>query len=193
MAGLVGRTPKEAFVFFRDHLSQLLNRTVTDAPLGLVQGTEPNSAYLSFRRGDNSIAAPLRSSGLFLFVGQSLIVKPKTAGRFTEWRLKTVEYRYWIQGDSSFHTNAWFFRFEYKSPKLRAGMHPRNHLHLPCLIPCVGSNLNLADIHIPTGWVTVEEMIRFLIQELGVKSRARKWHELLVESERTFRLWIRDD
>ncbi len=48
--------------------------------------------------------------------------------------------------------------------------------------------MSLNKLHISTGWVTVGEIIRFLIHELKVKPRSANWDELLHESEDTFRM-----
>ncbi len=41
----------------------------------------------------------------------------------------------------------------------------------------------------PTGWITIEELLRFLIHGLGVKSRTSSWDKKLRESEERFREW----
>jgi hypothetical protein len=47
--------------------------------------------------------------------------------------------------------------------------------------------LDLNRAHVPTGWVTIEEIIRFMIVDLGVKPPCRsRWPEVLVASERKF-------
>src|SRR5580693_8423033 len=126
MPGLTGRDPNEVFEKFTTHLGRLLNRTITDAPLAyLVVDEKENRAYVSFRRHDAQVAAPL-SNNLYLFLGQVLTVVPE--GR--EWRLKTLQYRYWVQGDDDQNSDDWFFRFEYTSPTLKPLTNPRHHLHL---------------------------------------------------------------
>ena len=186
MPGLTGRNPNEVFEKFTTHLGRLLNRTVTDAPLSyLVVNEKDNRAYVSFRHYDAQVAAPLFSHDLFLFLGQVLTVIPEGG----EWRLKTLSYRYWIQGDDDANTDSWFFRFEYTSPTMKLIMNPRHHMHVPCTLRCGARDIELKQIHIPTGWVTVEEIIRFLVNELGVRCKARKWDKLLLESEELFRRW----
>jgi hypothetical protein len=185
MPGLTGRDPNEVFEKFTTHLGRLLNRTITDAPLAyLVVDEKENRAYVSFRRHDAQVAAPL-SNHLYLFLGQVLTVVPEGP----EWRLKTLQYRYWIQGDDDQNSDDWFFRFEYTSPTLKPLTNPRHHLHLPCTLRCGANEIQLRDVHIPTGWVTVEELIRFLVHELGVRCRARTWDKILLESETKFREW----
>lgn len=186
MPGLTGRNPDEVFEKFTTHLGRLLNRTITDAPLSFaVVDEKQNRAYVSFRRYDAPFAAPLFSNDLYLFLGQILTVVPE--GR--EWRLKTLQYRYWIQGDADENSDSWSFRFEYVSPTIKPVLNPRHHLHLPCSLSCGGSEIELKRIHIPTGWVTVEDLIRFLVHEIGVRCKAHTWDKILLESEEKFREW----
>jgi hypothetical protein len=47
--------------------------------------------------------------------------------------------------------------------------------------------LLLDDVHLPSGWVTMEEVIRFLIVELGMKPPCgASWPAVLEESEAAF-------
>jgi hypothetical protein len=48
-------------------------------------------------------------------------------------------------------------------------------------------------VHIPTGWVTVEEIIRFLISDLGVKPKEQDWEKELRDSEELFKQWTSRD
>ncbi|MDR3410860.1 MAG: hypothetical protein P4L87_07960 [Formivibrio sp.] len=186
MSGLTGRNPVEAFEKFTTHLGKLINQTISDAPLSyIVVDDKHNRAYLSFRRHDSPIAAPLLSQGLYLFLGQVVTVVPEDKN----WRLKTLQYRYWIQADTDQNTQKWFFRFEYSSPNIKPTQSPRHHLHIPCALSCGKESIQLDRTHIPTGWVTVEELIRFLIVELKVKCKTKKWEQLLFDSEDKFREW----
>lgn len=49
--------------------------------------------------------------------------------------------------------------------------------------------VNLEGLHIPTGWVTIEELIRFLIHEFDIQSHNENWDSILKESEAMFREW----
>jgi hypothetical protein len=189
MPALLGDSPEGVFKRFRNHLGGLLNQTITDAPLSLIflEG-ERDRAALSFRRYDEATSAPLRPSGLFLYVAQT-VKADKDKGN---WRLRTLQYSYWIQHQTnrdSCPVSA--FRFEYISPRLKSiDRRPRHHLHIPGVeAVCRGRCLDLEDLHIPTGWVTVEEVIRFAIRELHCKPRSSNWDRLLLDSEEQFREW----
>jgi hypothetical protein len=49
------------------------------------------------------------------------------------------------------------------------------------------TELTLNDLHLPTGYVPLEEVIRFCIHDLGAKSAKANWHEVLEESYKRFR------
>lgn len=187
MPALLGNSPDDVFRKFRNHLGQLLNRTITDAPLSLLK-TPPAHASLSFRRHKDPTSAPLKPAGLFLYVGQTVIAEKEKHN----WRLRTVQYSYWIQHQvPEDDSPVAVFRFEYVSPKVKPlDRRPRHHLHIPrAQAVCRGQCLDLEDLHIPTGWVTLEEVIRFAIRELGCRPRSNNWDEILLESEDKFREW----
>lgn len=47
--------------------------------------------------------------------------------------------------------------------------------------------IDLNKAHLPTGWVTIEEVIRFLIVALGVDPPCgQEWPKKLAESQRAF-------
>jgi hypothetical protein len=185
LAGLTGSTPAEVFRTFREHLNSLLHRTITDAPLSLTQGAGSQEAKVSFGTPSDPIAAALRTKPWHLYLGQTLIAVPEGKRK---WRLRTLQYSYWIQ-DGPSKDDRWFFRFEYVSRELEQFLHPRHHLHMPLQMECPKKPIDLAKAHLPTGWVTVEELIRFLIHSLRVRPRHPNWDTLLRDSEEKFREW----
>lgn len=183
MPGLTGTDPREVFQTFREHVAKLLNQTVTDARLSLA--VTRTDARISFRQAGEDIAATLFGSQLHLYVGQVLTAEQQ-ADR--TWRLRTLRYAYRIQRGPD-ADDPCFFRFEYISRLVKPLAHPRHHLHIPLVLPLPSRLVNLEDIHIPTGWVTIEEIIRFLITELNVTPRDAAWSTLLLESEEIFKEW----
>lgn len=191
MPGLVGRDPKEAFSQFRDHLAALLNKTVTDARLSLVHLYGRDRAQISFRENNEAIVAPLRNvNDLFLYIGQTLRVSQQPD---KTWKLRTTEYRYRIQGTQDIKDDD-CLRWEYVSREVRDNAYCRHHLHLQGDYELGDRRrVPLADVHIPTGWVTVEEIIRFMITDLKVPSKSGDWEKLLCDSEAQFRAWTSRD
>lgn len=180
MPGLIGRDPKEAFDTFRDHIAGILNKTITDSRLSLVH--RHNSAEIAFRHENVAFAAPLFARDLFLSIGQKLRVDLQSGGT---WRLKTLQYTYRIQGADEKNCLRW----EYVSRDVRDKLFCRHHFQAPIRYQLAGKNLSLEEVHLPTGWVTIEEIIRFLIVELGVAAKAAGWDGILRQSEQQFRNW----
>lgn len=180
--GLCGDSPTEVFTLFRDHLNGLLHHTITDVPL--VQIIQGDRALLQFRRDGESVAVDV-GEGYHLFFSQTLQAKKQ---KKKEFRLRTLAYAYRIADGPRFQDD-WFWRWEYVSRHQQDGLHPRNHCHLPLALPCLGQDLLLHKLHIPTGWVTIEEVIRFLIHELGVTPASEEWDRHLRDSEKKFQEW----
>lgn len=166
-------------------MSGLLNRTITDARLSLAHRKGKTFAQFAFRdEQDMPIAAPLFSGNLFLAASQQLEVRQDN-GR---WRLYTLEYNYHLLEQPS-PDSRWIIRWEYKSHSRLRNEHPRHHVHLDVKLPTPVGELNLDHLHLSTGWVTLEEVIRFLIAEVGVKPKTKNWDDELLESEKFFREW----
>ena len=191
MTGLTGSNPTHILKAFRQQIAGLLNSTLTDAPVSLVI-VEKSQAKWEARvclggRADFSRAVPLRQKPLHLFLAQNVVVRRE--GKEKIWRLKTLQYGYRIQGGPSLDSER-YFRFQHKAREIEDSFHPRHHLHLPVSMECGTTRVNLSRVHIPTGWVPLEEVIRFLIEELGVKAKTRDWDSVLRKSEEKFSLPI---
>jgi hypothetical protein len=183
---LTGDRPGDVFRQFRDHISRLLNQTITDAPLSLTHVKDRPYAQFAFRDESNvAMAAPLFSGGLFLAVAQDLAVEQQPD---KTWRLRTVRYSYHVL-DGSSPDSGWIIRWEYVSHSRRRDEHPRHHVHIPTVLDTPAGKIDLNKLHLSTGWVTIEEVIRFLIAEVGVKPKAENWDEELIKSEELFRGW----
>lgn len=65
--------------------------------------------------------------------------------------------------------------------------HCRNHLHVHTRIAFGDQSLDLHKVHLPTGYVIFEEVLRFLFMDLKVKPKAPDWAAKLAASEKKFR------
>lgn len=136
----------------------------------------------SFRERE-PVAVPIETSfgRLYLYLGQLLEAVPE-AQRF---RLRTRRYWYRLQAAPELTAQA-LLRWEYDTDAPRSGP-PRHHVQMPAYLAAGSGRLDLDKIHLPTGWVTMEEVIRFAIVELGVKPPCgAEWPDVLSESERVF-------
>ena len=92
-------------------------------------------------------------------------------------RLRTVGYRYALMNSPDPRERA-FVRWEFAE-----GVH---HLQIPTVV----GGLDLNDLHLPTGWVPLERVIRFLISEPAIALDPTAGKEQMIEellaSERRF-------
>ncbi len=182
-----GATLEEATRAFREHLNGLLARTVTQARLMALahrsRSRAPLAVMISLRLGGGAIEAPLRTRyGLMhLYLGQ----RCESVERGRRHRLVTAAYRYTLRAEG---TRQPLLRWEYERrwPNSDARW-CRHHLQGDVTLPVGGSNVSLNALHAPTGYVTVEEVLRFCIVDLGVEPLAADWHEQLEDSYARFK------
>lgn len=96
--------------------------------------------------------------------------------------MKTLSYRYHIRPDGKADPA---FRWEYTRES--RGDHCHHHFQGPLEADFGRASLSLNDIHLPTGYVTIEEIVRFVIVDLGVKPLTANWREVIADSYRTFK------
>jgi hypothetical protein len=179
---LQGTAPEVVFRKFKEHLNALLHQTITQAPL--VQIVLAGRTFLEFRQQGTSVAVPV-GRGYHLYLAQTL---EATKTKEREYTLKTLAYAYRIADGPDLNAR-WLIRWEYNSREQQSVLHPRHHCHLPAEIVFGKYKLNFDKLHVASGWVTIEEVIRFLIHELGVTPRSRDWDRRLRASEEKFRIW----
>ena len=77
-------------------------------------------------------------------------------------------------------------RWEYDNETGRDA-HCRHHAQVPLVLPLGDGQLDLDKAHLPTGWVTMEEVIRFLIVDLEIEPPCGpEWPDVLERSEKAF-------
>lgn len=179
---LQGDSPDDVFRKFKEHLNNLLHHTITQAPL--VHTVHGGRTLLQFRQQGESVAVRV-GRGYHLYLGQTLEAKKEKDGQY---RLKTLAYAYRIADGPELTAN-WLVRWEYNSREQQIALHPRHHCHLPTTVTFRNRTLNLDKMHIASGWVTIEEVIRFLIHELKVRPKSPNWDDRLLASEEKFREW----
>jgi hypothetical protein len=182
---IIARTPALCFSRFEDHVRKLVAQTVTRRyPVQRIFVRGETRMILSFREGADSVAVPIKTTfgELHFYLGQALEAVEEDDGRF---RLRTRQYWYRIQDGPDLKRKA-LLRWEYDT-ETADDAHCRNHAQIKRDLPFGEGVLSLDDAHLPTGWVTMEEVIRFLIVELGHKPPCgKKWPAILKTSERAF-------
>jgi hypothetical protein len=173
--------PRDALEAFRTHLNDLLHHTVTQSSLALT--SIGPAMVMEFRANGRSHAVNV-GRGIHLYLGQTI----EAVRKGDEIRPRTLAYAYRIAEGPEL-ADRWMVRWEYNSRERLDALHPRHRCHLPGSVQVGRREMRLDKLHIPTGWVTVEEVIRFLIHELKVKPLSKDWDTRLIRSEEQFRRW----
>lgn len=178
---IVDRSLEAAARTLRDRLNALLAVTLTEARLVMVKVR--GTVYLGFRQGGATVEAPLTTPrGRFgLYIGQALEDVEHPGGV----RLATRSYRYVLTPEGA---REGLFRWEYEKRWPKPGDRwCRHHLQGTVEVPFPSGPVVLNALHLPTGYVTLEEVIRFCIVDLGARPLSDGWHEALEESYARFR------
>jgi hypothetical protein len=187
-----GRHLREVSQILQGHLNVLLSHTITRVPLIAFSARSSNTVQLSFRHRGIPSTAPLRTrfGPVDLFLSQTC---DAVEGERERARLRTVQYRYTLTPANSSEPA---FRWEYEKFPSASSFWCRHHLQGPLPFQFGHSpTITLNDLHLPTGWVTIEEVIRFCIVDLGVtplettleNNGVPAWHARLQDSYERFK------
>ncbi len=165
----------------RSHLNRLLACTVTPTPL--VVFSVPPRMHLTFRQAGQPTAVELHTKfgRMGLFLGQICESRLSEDQKHT---LMTVAYTYSLRPLSASEP---LFRWEYVRQPRADARWCRHHLQGPILLDFGEQQALLNDFHVPTGWVTIEEVLRFCIVDLGVRPLHDDWHDELMQSYQLFK------
>ena len=178
---IIQRTPAACYQRLVDALGPLVASTITSEPLLCLQRDKDDlERTLEFRAGE-AVPIETKHGRLYFYMGQTLRATPEE----NKFRLRTWQYWYRVQ-EAPLGRALIRWEYEKETPRDR---HARNHVQVQAVARTQGSgaDLNLNKLHTPTGWTTVEEVIRFLIWDLGVSPPCGDgWPEHLSRSERAF-------
>jgi hypothetical protein len=158
-----------------DRLNAVLNRTVSDSRLSVI-GSEPdrNAFELTNLVDGNTAPLELDATTLRLFVRQVVVVNGG--------HCKTESYSYRLQTDPS--PKSWLIRWDYlRDPPAPDYAHPNAHVHINGLFP---DGSPIGHLHIPTGRMPLELVVRDLITNRNVPPRSEDWEAILEESLESF-------
>ncbi|MGE0824888.1 MAG: hypothetical protein AB7G75_16785 [Candidatus Binatia bacterium] len=188
---LNARTPREAFQTLQDHLNRTLNKVLTRTRLrfSVRHATQDKTSLAFFDRQLRAGAVQLHPSlPWYLSLRQDIQAIPDGRG----YTLRTLQYAYRIQRTPSVRDEA-EIRFEYVSPEIDPNFpYSCHHVQFHRNSRSASSAFSLSKFHIPTGGVTIEQVIRSLIADLGVPPLTERWQEELQESEKQLREWFSD-
>ncbi len=177
-----GASLREAAQRLCDELNRVLALTVTRARLvSFVPKGVARPAQIAFRQAGRVTQAPLgtRYGRVWLALGQTCDSLRTPEGRH---RLVTIKYRYALTADGADEP---LLRWEYD--RHAPGPWCRHHLQGAVPLEVGRAPVSLNDWHLPTGYVTIEEVLRFCIADLGVRALSENWQEILEESYRRFK------
>jgi hypothetical protein len=188
VGGIRGKTAKDCFDQFLSHLNALLQATLSkDAHLRIQALDEKGTLGWS---DDKFLPLSTQYGRLYFWLAQSLECSyepDESANR--RYRLSTREYWYRLQKTNALD-GASLIRWEYMSPrhvKYRDKRWCWRHIQIDASKNLDGGKMNFDRLHTPSGYVVIEDVIRFLINDLGVKPRSKNWHDLLMESDKKFK------
>ncbi|MDI3339907.1 MAG: hypothetical protein QJR03_05170 [Sphaerobacter sp.] len=101
--------------------------------------------------------------------------------------LRTISYRYALYRDG---IDEPILRWEYVRLPGDNAQYCRHHLQGSIAVPLTDDrerHPSLNDWHLPTGWVTIEEVLRFCIVDLGVQPLNPEWDSILRDSYERFK------
>lgn len=165
---------------FCELMNLLLHQTVMvpGSSLDLQQGDRKNNYILSGRSFEPMALTDKR----YLRIYMGLAIHKTKDGP----RLKVLNSGFQYQADTN--GKEWIFRYDYERNPVRP--HPPTHFHLRGTLVenCLPAGKALDDIHFPATRVSLEAVIRLLIDQFQVRARTSRshWRKLLTESEKAF-------
>lgn len=170
-----GRTAKQADAAFLAPLRRALS-CLTDAQL-FVSPPAPVRALVlsggSLAGGDLRLRSPAVESGVLLRVRQQFrSVEEPDAPAADRWHVSTIAYDYRLSRGSD------------RSELLSWHWHPRTGVAFPH-VHVAADDLSRR-VHVPSGRVSIEAVLRMLVGELSVPPRRGDWAEVLAEAEARF-------
>lgn len=179
-----GGHPK-SFNAFKDLVQLLLSHTIlsSDSAVRLTygpKGDEPIRAVLGGWAGPDDPL--LLNDGRHLRLTMVLYLENSAQGPRVKVRDSSFQYQTDTEGTH------WIFRYDYLRESL--DVHPSMHLHVRGILTdqCPPSDTTLERFHFPTNRISIEAVIRLLIEQFHIQANqpVEIWRPLLTESETAF-------
>ena len=171
----------KSFDAVRDLFSLLLHKTVVESTARVVKVGSRKTDVAMIQGGGPGELVQL-TNGRFLRVTIGLGLERTENGSRCKTKTSTFQY----QSDDT--RDRWIFRYDYlREPN---DPHPGTHLHIRGRLSedCLAGDQPLERIHFPTRRVSMEAVIRLLIDQFHVPANSpdETWRPLLQESEKLF-------
>lgn len=155
-----------------DHLNGLINTTVSDSRLALLEVAGGSDQKHIVRFQSQRMPLELKPNGFLRF--QQLVHRVEDHVEVTQ-----ANYMFSHSEDPDDEA-AWVFRYEYdRHPKPTK---PQSHLH----VNAERNGESIEHIHFPTSRISVEQLIAHLIMEHGIESARDDWRDFLGASHQGF-------
>lgn len=174
------KKPFRASREFATLIGEAVNATVSHAPIAFVEieGSE-FEGYIAHAPGAFRApeSLPLVDGG-FLYLYQRLVLRRK------EKFLTTAEYRYTYETSQT--RDDWIFRYEYLREPGDDYPYPLAHAHFNGTPEKYAGGKSFPALHLPTGRVTVEDVLRHLVVEHEIGPISDSWEQTLKETKESF-------
>jgi hypothetical protein len=197
---IVGRSLRDAATQFVDHLNGVLFRTITQVPLQILPAGTTQYVNIGFRQAGGPQVASFDSDygRLSLSLSQNCTSRISRDGKH---ELRTMEYWYYLYDADDETIMRWDYKREWPAREnweenqgkpegdwVDPKYYPRHHVQGDLPLSLNQYSLTLDDVHTPCGYVAVEDIIRFCIEDLGARfrDRASDWHDVLCRSYARF-------
>lgn len=186
---ITGRKPQECFDEFAEHLRPVITATLGDAHYLHFQRDGKNSGALTLGAQSANGIWLTGKGGNFLFSLRQKVAVFVNADK--DWQLTTTEYSYAIyETDDELADSV--LRWDYKANPPPDKPWCRHHIQIgkrdqkAVELPFNDAKLDLNRLHMPTAFVLIEDVLRFLLTDLDVPSATNDWESVLDGSRETF-------
>ena len=175
---MAGRTPREAVANFLEPLKAVVGCITAEGFVTRYSRRDGEQQTAEFQDGF-AILDRQNGQSLKLEIIHRYTVVP-AEGQRGPWAVTTAEYIYDVVDEADDPIAA----FHWHPLDARVGDEMRwPHLHAYGVHP----SLTLHRLHLPTGRVSIEAVVRFLIEDLDVIPRRQDWNSILDRHEQAFR------
>ncbi|MGH3088110.1 MAG: hypothetical protein ACRDSJ_12420 [Rubrobacteraceae bacterium] len=179
---MAGATPYDAFQNFRRPLQRAIGCVASPSVVFWSQSSDgytPGLQHvLTFSDGEPVFFKGEKRIGLSSFFWYRAV---RAEGERGEWKIRTTAYYHTLEDESRREIIAYHWHPEQPGPI------DFPHLHLGAGIGAEMGEVYKA--HIPTGRVSLEDVIRLAIRDFGVEPQRDDWREILDETQATFEEW----
>jgi hypothetical protein len=175
---LSGRTPQEAVRNFLAPLKAVVGCVTSEGFVTRGPRVAGEQQTAHFQDGF-AILSRRNGQTLSLELYHRYIVR-EAGGDRGPWTASTVEYVYEVSDDGGDPIAAWHWHPETRRAE-DAVQWPHLHVH------AARETLTLHRLHLPTSRVSLEAVVRFLVEDLDVIARRADWSAILDRHEEAFR------